>query len=346
MRLLITTDAVGGIWRYTLDLAAGLPEPPVIAVMGPAPTPAQRLEALAIPGIDLVQTNLPLDWTADHPDDLAHATATLTQLATGFDGVHLHAPALVGITTWPAPVIAVAHSCVGTWWRAVRTGPLPPDLAWRAALTHQGLNRATIITPTQAHADDLDRTYRFAHSKVVWNGASPSPISAGEGWDAGREGTLTAGRLWDEGKSTAWLDRAAAKTNIRAAGPTRGPNGSTQYFQHLTLLGTLTHPQLAQEYKRAQIFASMAAYEPFGLAALEAAQAGCALVLRDIPSARELWEGVAIFVRTEPELLPALHQAQADMTLGPKAQARARRYTVAAMVQGTLAVHASLRVGA
>src|SRR5690606_35787981 len=36
-------------------------------------------------------------------------------------------------------------------------------------------------------------------------------------------------------------------------------------------------------------------YEPFGLAPLEAALAGCALVLADIPTYRELWEGCGEF---------------------------------------------------
>ena len=47
-----------------------------------------------------------------------------------------------------------------------------------------------------------------------------------------------------------------------------------------------------------------ALYEPFGLAVLEAAQAGCALVLSDIPTFRELWDGAALFVAaaTTPRL--------------------------------------------
>jgi glycosyltransferase involved in cell wall biosynthesis len=47
---------------------------------------------------------------------------------------------------------------------------------------------------------------------------------------------------------------------------------------------------------RAAIFVSPAMYEPFGLSVLEAASAGCALVLSDIPSFRELWDDAAVFV--------------------------------------------------
>ena len=47
---------------------------------------------------------------------------------------------------------------------------------------------------------------------------------------------------------------------------------------------------------RAAIYALPARYEPFGLTALEAGLSGCALVLGDIPSLREVWGETACFV--------------------------------------------------
>jgi glycosyltransferase involved in cell wall biosynthesis len=46
----------------------------------------------------------------------------------------------------------------------------------------------------------------------------------------------------------------------------------------------------------APVYALPALYEPFGLSVLEAALSGCALVLGDIPSLRELWTDAAMFV--------------------------------------------------
>ncbi len=356
-RLLITTDSVGGVWRYAIDLATGLAElghTTVLALMGPPPSPAQLDEANAVRGLHVVRTGLPLDWTAGHPDELARATTQLATLAalTGVNSVHLHAPALAGTARWPVPVVAVAHSCVGTWWHAVRGGPLPPDLAWRAALTSAGLHRATaIIAPTRAHAEALSAVYNFNSAQIVHNGARfLPPFPPGEGRDEGNHQhgpkILTAGRLWDEGKGTAWLDRAAKTLPIRAAGPTTGANNTRQKFDQLTLLGTLDKDALAQEYANATVFTSMAHYEPFGLAVLEAASAGLALVLKDIPSARELWDGAALFVNHEPELIPALRRALATPELAANAQARARHYTRDAMVDATLAIHAETRVPA
>lgn len=350
-RLLMTTDAVGGIWRYSVDLAAGLAASgvqTVLAVLGPSASPPQRAEAEAVPALRLVDTGLPLDWTAATLSELTQASERLAALAAlaGVGSVHLHAPALVGAARWPAPVVAVAHSCVATWWRAVRGGPMPDDLAWRSAATQAGLLAAQgVIAPTVAHARATEAAYGPMPMQVVHNGSRARPVPA----RPRRPAVLTAGRLWDAGKAAGWLDRAAPGLDVPvlAAGPTRSPEESEVRFDNLQLLGTLVPDALAAERAGATVFASMACYEPFGLAVLEAAQSGMALVLSDTPGFRELWNGAAVFVADEAGLLPALREALA--TPGPwaaRAQERARRYTVEAMAAGTLAVHRGVAVRA
>ncbi len=336
-RMLITTDAVGGVWTYALDLARGLARQGheiLLAVMGPAPNPAQRAEAAAVRGLEMIETGLPLDWTAETPAHLASASAGLADLARNVDSVHLHAPALVGQVRWPVPVVAVTHSCVGTWWAAMRDGPLPADLAWRAALTAEGLRAANAaIAPSMAHAAATLRCYGPMPLRVVHNGVPSIPASAGE-----RQGVLTAGRLWDEAKGVAGLDRVTAVA-ISAAGPITGPNGQRIALQHIEHLGVLDPPGMQAAYARHRVYVSMARYEPFGLSVLEAARAGMALVLMDIPVFRELWNGAAMFVSTEADLPGALSAALDDDGLGPAACRRAERYSVSAMVDATLAVH-------
>ncbi len=54
LRVLITADAVGGVWQYSVELAAGLSRlgiETVLAVMGPSPSPAQIGAAAGIPGM-------------------------------------------------------------------------------------------------------------------------------------------------------------------------------------------------------------------------------------------------------------------------------------------------------
>jgi glycosyltransferase involved in cell wall biosynthesis len=115
-------------------------------------------------------------------------------------------------------------------------------------------------------------------------------------------------------------------------------------------LGHLSHDQLAAVRERASIFVAPARYEPFGLSILEAARAGCALVLADIPSLRELWTDAAVFVN--PEDAAAMHSQLAalisddDMRqrLGSAARMRSRRYSVERMTRAYLALYD--RIGA
>jgi len=370
-RVLMTTDAVGGVWRYTLDLAAGFAARgigTVLAALGPSPGRSQ-LKEVRDAGLELVETGLALDWTADSPAELAAVIGELQALARGerVAGVHLHAPALAGPAGWAMPVVAVAHSCVATWWRAVHGGALPADFRWRTEATAAGLRTAdAVIAPSAAHAAAVREVYGPVAVRVVWNGSDlalePSPAGRGGQGEGGplsptfpaltptlsrreREAgaVLTAGRLWDEGKNVSALDRAAPFLGapIRAAGPVRGPNGAAIDLPHLHLLGNLDPAGMAEAYTSASVFASMARYEPFGLSVLEAARAGMRLVLSDIPSFRELWDGAAIFVRDEAELLPALRRAL-DETGNGGAQARAAHYTMRATVDDTLAVHRSV----
>ncbi len=74
---------------------------------------------------------------------------------------------------------------------------------------------------------------------------------------------------------------------------------------------------------RASIFALPARYEPFGLLPLEAALSGCALVLGDIPSLREVWGDAAWFV--PPDDRDALTAAIGSLIASPRLLQRAGR---------------------
>ncbi|MBD0274499.1 MAG: glycosyltransferase, partial [Acetobacteraceae bacterium] len=166
----------------------------------------------------------------------------------------------------------------------------------------------------------------------------------------------TAGRLWDEGKNLRALDRAAARlagaVPVVAAGPTEGPGGARVALRHVRALGRLSEGEVARRLAERPVFVSVALYEPFGLAVLEAAQAGCARVLSDIPTFRELWDGAAEFVPAgdDASIAAAIERAARDRAhrarLGAAARARAERYTADAMAAGTAAVYRSLLRGA
>jgi glycosyltransferase involved in cell wall biosynthesis len=99
---------------------------------------------------------------------------------------------------------------------------------------------------------------------------------------------------------------------------------------------------------RASIFALPARYEPFGLSALEAALARCALVLGDIASLREIWDDAALFVdpADDAKLRRALLALIADETrrnhLAEAALARAQVYTPSLMADRYLDLYERL----
>jgi glycosyltransferase involved in cell wall biosynthesis len=81
-------------------------------------------------------------------------------------------------------------------------------------------------------------------------------------------------------------------------------------LENVSFLGRLPARQLAGWFERGSVYALLARYEPFGLSVLEAAICRCALVLGDIESLRELWDGAAVFVPPDDPLalIAALQQ--------------------------------------
>ncbi|MBB3017259.1 glycosyltransferase involved in cell wall biosynthesis [Microvirga lupini] len=357
LHVLMTADAVGGVWQYALDLARGLRTHDVrttIAVLGPWPSVDQQTMAEAA-GAELVVTGLPLDWTASHQGELKEAGQAIARLAAQIrpDLIHLNTPALAADACFNVPVVAACHSCVATWWQAVKGGTLPEDFIWRTDLVRRGYASAgKLLAPTLAFAQATSEAYDLTHPPVVVRNGRRG--SQGKTHARSDDFVFTAGRLWDEGKNFATIDRMAELLPIQvlAAGPLQGPNSAQIEAHHAKSLGRLSDEDVARHLSRQPIFVSTAFYEPFGLAILEAAQAGCALVLSDIPTFRELWEGAALFVnpRDENEAADAVKRLVQDMdargVLGRAARKRAETYTVEAMSEGVLRVYQSVLAGA
>ena len=197
--ILLSTDAVGGVWSYTVDLARALARlgvEPVIAAMGP--------KASKLPdGLRVIVTGLPLDWLADTSRDVRDAGTALARLADAVDAdvLQLHSAALACDVEFERPVVAVQHSCVATWWDAVRGGSLPRDFAWRRDMVECGLNAVdAVVAPSTAFAAQTARIYSLGRSpQVVHNGRKPLALPRRTRGDF----VLTVGRLWDEGKNCA-----------------------------------------------------------------------------------------------------------------------------------------------
>ena len=360
LRVLLTTDAVGGVWTYALDLAAGLAEQGIetaLAVLGPEPEADQAEAARAVPGLRLLPTGLPLDWLAETPAEVEAASLALSALAAeaGADLVHLHSPALAaGGARFTVPVAASCHSCVGTWWDTVRGGPLPPDFAWRARLVARGCAGAdALLAPTAAFAEATARFYGLAEPPtVIRNGRrpphrrlhaprpsaaarrpSPSP-PAGSGTKARtcarstapRAGSPARCRCWRRARPTAPAARASPSTTPAPSGAsarTRSRAGSPNARSSFPPPATSPSAFPCWKPRRRDAPWCCPTYRRF----------------------RELWDGAADFVPADDDraLAAAVERAARDPArLGAAARRRAERYTVEAMASGTSALYRAL----
>jgi glycosyltransferase involved in cell wall biosynthesis len=208
-----------------------------------------------------------------------------------------------------------------------------------------GLRGADRVTaPSRFMLAALKRHYGgFSAAEPIYNGRSPSLFAPA----AKEPFVITTGRLWDEGKNIATLRHVAQRLPwpIYAIGETRGPDGADAALDGLVLPGRLDQQAVAARLARASIFVLPARYEPFGFSALEAALAGCALVLGDIPSLREIWVDAALFVAPDDDggiaaaLLRLIDDERLRDQFARRARARAGEFTPARMAQGYLDVY-------
>jgi glycogen synthase len=302
LRVLMTTDAVGGVWRYSIDLSRALRDRGVhvtLALMGPAASVAQRREA-ARARVPVIDGPYRLEWMAGAEADVEEAGRWLLTLEQALrpDVIHLNGYAHAAIG-WSVPVVVAAHSCVRSWWRAVKSTAAPPEWAGYSDAVRRALHSAAaVVAPSAAMLRALDDEYQTGvNGCVIPNGVGASQ-AARPPWHAKEPFVLSAGRAWDEAKNMRALVECATSIPwpIFLAGDLAGPGGERLDTGRVHALGALPAKDLRGWYRRAAIYALPARYEPFGLSVLEAARAGCALVLGDIPSLREHWDDTALFV--------------------------------------------------
>ncbi len=69
----MTTDAVGGVWTYAMELARAALEHDcefILACMGPAPSRQQREEAARLENVRLYTAGFRLEWMDDPWEDV------------------------------------------------------------------------------------------------------------------------------------------------------------------------------------------------------------------------------------------------------------------------------------
>lgn len=348
----MTADTVGGVWSYALELIRALSRyhcHVALATMGGWLNASQLHEAAQISNLTLYESNYKLEWMEEPWVEVNQAGAWLLELAHQVkpDIVHLN-NYVHGTLPWSAPVLVVGHSCVLSWWQAVKGHSAPEEWQTYHQRVQAGLRSADfVVAPTNAMLSALQHHYGpLAASKVIYNGRYPKqfvPMTK-------EPLIVSVGRLWDEAKNIAALETIAPHLDwpIYVAGQEQHPAGGEYRLQHVRPLGVLTASDVAQWMGQASIYALPARYEPFGLSALEAALAGCALVLGDIPSLREVWGTAARYVAPDDQAMLAallqelIAQPAQRYALASAARQRAQTYHPAPMAAGYWQAYRSL----
>lgn len=357
-RVLMTGDTAGGVWTFTMELARALGERNIevmLAALGGLPDESQRAEAAQIPSLTLLGSEWKLEWMNEPWRDVEESGKWLLSLEEKYSPEIVHLNSFGhGALPWRAPTVLTAHSCVLSWWRAVKHEEVPDSWDRYRRQVERSLQHANGITaPTAAMLRSLTENYGSSVSedrcRVIPNGRRADGFR-----HRLHEGTkepllLAAGRLWDEAKNIAAVGKAAELLPwpVYLAGEQHSPDGASVRVSGCRLLGRLSPDRLADWYARAAIYALPARYEPFGLSVLEAALSGCALVLGDISTLREIWKDAALFVPPEDHqaLAGACRELIEDRVMREDFARRAfevaRMFTPARMCSGYLDAYES-----
>jgi glycogen synthase len=353
MRLLMTTDTVGGVWSFTRELAGellGCGCAVAMVSLGRRPSHTQQEWAEAQEQqwsgkFRFVALDTPLEWMAENERAFAEAEPVLTKLAEEFDAeLLLSSQYCFGALRWKVPRIVVAHSDVLSWADACRQEGLA-ELRWLdryRELVTEGLKGAdAAVAPTRWMLNALEANFQLPRARrVIPNGRRPAQVAP----DCPRKmQAVTAGRLWDEAKNLRMLQDVESPIALLVAGETEYESARVESCGGgAKLLGLMDEQELLGLFQESAIYICTSLYEPFGLAPLEAAQCGCAVLANDIPSLREVWGDAALYFCGAESLSEWLWRLSDHAGLLAEAQSRAesraREFTAARMAASYLEV--------
>lgn len=356
MRVLMTTDTIGGVWTFTKELAVGLlAQRCVVALVsvGRAPSQEQLDWAAEIAvrfGKDFyfIALDTPLEWMQDNPNAFSGTESTLRRLVKEINpDVFLSSQYCFGALEIDVPLIVVAHSDVLSWARACRNQPLEPSpwLDQYCSLVRRGLLQAdAVVAPTRWMLDALAMGFPIPSRQfVIPNGRTIPPAPAHL---PRRLHAVTAGRLWDEAKNLKFLEDMDLRVPLIIAGALLNDSSEYSLTAQTNALGQLTENALLALFRQCAFYICPSLYEPFGLAPLEAALCGCAVVLNDIPSLREVWGDSALYFQGADSLACLVDKLATNVNSLVKWQAhslqRARQFTAERMVTSYLGLFKSL----
>ncbi len=351
MRLLITTDTVGGVWTFTRELSAGLLDRGChvrLVSFGRMPSDSQRADCAALAQrfplqFAYVASDIALEWMDENGRVMEAGSRLLRREAALFgpDLIHCNQFCFGALET-AVPRLITAHSDVLSWASACRDVPLEQS-SWLdryVAMVQAGLLASSAVAaPTRWMMLALAENFTLPEiSVIIPNGRSLATDPLTRDDRTAPLQAVTAGRLWDEAKGIDLLAEFESPIPIAIAGEMR--EASRADWSGVRWTGQLAEGQMIKLLRSSSIYLCLSKYEPFGLAALEAALCGCAVVSRDIAPLREVWAESAFYFRDARELRSILHMLKEDATVLLRArtgaQRRAQLFSRDRMVEGYL----------
>jgi glycogen(starch) synthase len=332
MRILITTDTIGGVWTFTQELTTGLLDAGceiVLVSFGPLPNGQQQqwtcdMQRRWRGHLHLVANHSSLEWMQSNESAYAQTARLLLHLIEEFRVDVLHCNQFCfGALPIDRPKVITAHSDVLSWARSCRADKLD-DSDWLRryrSLVGNGLAGAqAIVAPTRWMLEALSKSFRLPEDcRVIANGRSIPAASQ----KFRKLQAITAGRLWDEAKNVSLLSEVSSPIPLLVAGDIScdGANAPSA-LGTVRIIGPLAEDDLLTIFRESELYICTSRYEPFGLAPLEAALCGCAILANDIASLREVWQDGALYFSDAPSLSALLRKLHSDRKVLAKAKAR------------------------
>jgi glycosyltransferase involved in cell wall biosynthesis len=356
MRILLTTDTIGGVWTFTKELTAELLQrghAVALVSLGRQPSHEQHAWCAAQsltygPSFQFTASNVPLESMEKNEFVFTQGAGVLFHVAKQFRPDLLHSNQFCfGAVSLDIPKLVTAHGDVLSWAGACRPGGLENSrwLRQYQSLVMNGLHACdALASPTRWMGMELARHYRdLPPSYVIRHGRNLEPPES-------RLRTLqavTVGALSDEAKNIEMLRDVNAPIPIYVAGERQcGSSSAPRQIGRSILLGELPQSALLTLLGRSSLYIATSIYEPFGMAPLEAALCGCAVIANDIPSLREVWGEDALYFNGPQSLSMLLHQLNRDEQRLAEARqrsfARANELTTQRMADGYEALYRAL----
>lgn len=349
MRILLTTDTFGNVWRFTSALCAELLQrghEVALVSFGRQPNHEQQAwtalqNKVFGEAFQFVASNAPLEWMHDNEFVLKQGAGVLHHVARDFRPDLLHSSQFCyGAVRLDVPKLITAHTDVFSWVEACRGSKLEQSrwLRQYRALVTQGLSGANaVVSPTRWMAASLSRHHKaLPSSYVIRHGRS---LSTPPELHLRTMQAVTIGKLWDETKNIRMLQDVVSPIPIYVVGERKhGHAVAPRQIGKAILLGTQQESELLSLYARSTIYIDTSIYEPSALQPLDAALCGCAVVANDIPSVREMWGDAALYFRGARELssvLQRLNRNSAELAeMQSRAYQRATELTPQRMADG------------